>query len=53
MKTIELTGGHNDLDVEHFGSGEAYVWQGDERIVINKQGAKQLIEVLKELVGDE
>lgn len=51
MKTIEqeIIG---DLKVDVM---ESCTWidHGDHTILINKQGAKQLIEVLKEWVGDE
>lgn len=52
MKTIELNNGYKPLETDVYDSGNRYIAQLSEVIVLDKQGAKQLIEVLKEWVGE-
>lgn len=53
MKTIDQLNWEDiELGIDE-GSGLVFLNQSDDNIVITKHGAKQLIEILKEFVGEE
>lgn len=52
MKVIEQER-NNEIETDLYQSGDRYLYQYENLIVIDKQGAAELIKVLQEWIGDE